>query len=656
MTRDNCNETEQNVNTFSAWIEAGARGVVELGTAHAPEQALRPALSRPRTPDEITFAVGASQGRDKFVESYEGLTLTDLATMLTEHGRILHMPADPGDPKADLPLITASPSLDGRHADESASGVSLLLLDADGAGNLQGLRTLLTEEGIAHIWAWSSRCAPDQDVHKYHVIIPLAAPVSFPNLDAVRAWKRAYCFAIGALRKMTGLPADMDRAMASPCQPYYVGRRLTEAAPPREVTFTGGRCLDLFKFVNALGFGQVRERQEAADKVRRSRAAAAVVALGVDGDVKIKAAHKWLAMPEQTAIIAEGNRDRAAFRLISLLDQGFDLSPETVLALATDWNERLCDPPLDMTVIEEKCQRVAGTMSADGARGFMLTAKYTGKAAEKIESKFAQPTTRPDDLPEPTDEGVDMDAIMAAMAKHSKALDMNVAMADRFASSEEKAAAKKALPQSESGIGPSVGVTIPGEDENKAEIELTVPEYPFHATGRDKLVRECVAALAAGGDVYQRSNRLVTIQRDPATGQVGIRDMTTGLTGTMLSSRAVFIEYKKTPEARAKKTGEFSFPFRHSTASKDVIGSVLENGSYEGVPTIASITEAPQFRSDGTVQTEAGYDPKTSTYLAMSTNLPHVGTSPAEAVVAAKFLFDLLKHFQFTTPARARGI
>ena len=33
-----------------------------------------------------------------------------------------------------------------------------------------------------------------------------------------------------------------------------------------------------------------------------------------------------------------------------------------------------------------------------------------------------------------------------------------------------------------------------------------------------------------------------------------------------------------------------------------------------------------------------------------------MGTSPAEAVVAAKFLFDLLKHFQFTTPARARGI
>lgn len=154
MTRDNCNETEQNVNTFSAWIEAGARGVVELGTAHAPEQALRPALSTPRTPDEITFAVGASQGRDKFVESYEGLTLTDLATMLTEHGRILHMPADPGDPKADLPLITASPSLDGRHADESRARVRVSIFS--GGGLRTSSRTPLTAMSADSRSVWRS--------------------------------------------------------------------------------------------------------------------------------------------------------------------------------------------------------------------------------------------------------------------------------------------------------------------------------------------------------------------------------------------------------------------------------------------------------------------------------------------------------------------
>lgn len=380
MTRENCNPVSFPVKNdadpsdprrLADWAWAGEIAILDLGTARAPELALRPALSEPRDSAEIKFTIGVAESKTARVEN-KTLTLLDLAEDFAAAGRTVR-------PKTDQSLIMASPSRDGHHADASATAVSVLLLDADGCGDLTGLRKLLCEEGIAHIFSWSSSCDPTAGVHKYHVVIPLCVPVSLETKEEVWRHKRAYAFLAGALGKIAGLSGSLDVMMASPMQPFFRGMRKTEDAPQREVFHQGGRTLDLFAFVNALGFEKVVDRQENLQKVRSSKARAMTAALNVDASDKVQAAHRWMQAPEQTEVTGEGGgkfggRDKALFRIASLLEQGFDLPTEMVRAMCYQWNLAYSDPPLPDYVIDEKCERLSGTNSNDDQRGFMIGA------------------------------------------------------------------------------------------------------------------------------------------------------------------------------------------------------------------------------------------------------------------------------------------
>ena len=380
MTRENCNPVSSSVKNdadpsdprrLADWAWAGEIAILDLGTARAPELALRPALSEPKDAAEIEITIGAAQSKTARVQN-QTLTLAALAADFAEAGRTVR-------PKTDQSLIMASPSCDGHHADASATAVSVLLLDADGCGDLSGLRKLLCEEGIAHIFSWSSSCDPAVGVHKYHVVIPLSTPALLGTREEVWRYKRAYAFLAGALGKIAGLSGALDVMMASPMQPFFRGMRKTEDAPPREVHVQGGRCLDLFALVNALGFEKVLDRQENLQKVRSSKARAMTAALNVDASDKVQAAHRWMQAPEQCEVTGEGGgkfggRDKALYRIASLLEQGFDLPTDLVRSLCYQWNLAYCDPPLPDYVIDEKCERLSGTNSNDDQRGFMIGA------------------------------------------------------------------------------------------------------------------------------------------------------------------------------------------------------------------------------------------------------------------------------------------
>ena len=155
--------------------------------------------------------------------------------------------------------------------------------------------------------------------------------------------------------------------------------------------------------------------------------------------------------------------------------------------------------------------------------------------------------------------------------------------------------------------------------------------------------------------MYQRNNRLVQIVPDDMGGYT-MHYMTQAQIASKISERAIVYEFKKTSAATLAKTGQASFPFRHRTASRDVVASVAEAGTYPGIPVLDSVTDAPQFLPDGTVQDKAGYDPRTRTYLAISTTLPPVGETRQDAVRAVRALMELLKDFPLSAPARGRGI
>ena len=87
-----------------------------------------------------------------------------------------------------------------------------------------------------------------------------------------------------------------------------------------------------------------------------------------------------------------------------------------------------------------------------------------------------------------------------------------------------------------------------------------------------------------------------------------------------------------------------------------LISKVLKLGHYPTLRPLSRVTNVPQFRSDGTIHAQRGYDAITRTFLTKSVDMPVLGETVSDAVDAAKTLMGLLKDFPFVDPRRARSI
>lgn len=630
------------------WTEAGARAVLDLGTAHAPEQALRPALSAAKTPDEITFTIGTAEGRDQGMGNID-LTLTELAATLTEQGQILHTPADGSDPKADLPLITASPSRDGRHKDVSATAVSLLLLDADGCGDLSGLRKLLTEEGIAHIWAWSSRCAPDQGVHKYHVIIPLAAPVSLedesPDHETVRAtYKHPYYFAIGALAKMASIPAPgLDPAMASPMQPFYVGRRLSADASPRRVSVVGGRCLDLMAFVHALGFGKVRAKQEQVQVARRSETRAAFEGLICDGDEnkRLIAARCDIERGGQFWGVgaSEPGRNNFLYDAATRLGVGFDLSESTVELVLRDLAATMVPPYEDENAIQGLIKRSRKGVT----EAFPFKWKLNDHVKFCAKCRAAQnPTSAPAPVSAPTPAPTPTKVVTGA------ASEVIVICPQCFSTSPATLAMCK---DCGSDLAKGNRIAMKAEPAGESETAVSDGREVIAVNDRTDAMAEGVVQVLSDAtktpNLFQRAGSLVEILNQPRRDRSGDTVYTPALRDLPDPLR---LAHLVAPRVAFKTTKKLVPP------PPAVMKMVMLMGTWPGIRPIEALISCPIVRRDGQVRTEAGYDAATHCYLIKDVTTDPIGETAEDATAALAKLLGLLADFPFRDRARGQSV
>lgn len=621
---------------FEDWIKAGEQAALSVGTARAPELALRPALSEVKAPAEIVFTIGTASNVLAPVEN-EFTTLADLAALMTERGRKV-------GPKDKQGLITAGTFSDGNRRDESTTSASLFLIDADGAGDLAGLRKLLTEEGIAHIFAWSSSCDPTKGAHKYHVAIPLSAPIAISDgagHEKVQAeFKHPYAFALGALGKIAGLPAPLDAAMASPCQPFYLAERKTEDAPPREVYVQGGRTLDLLTFVNALGFEKVVAEQDQVRVARRSETRAAIEGLTVDGDEnkRVIAARCDLAKdPDFWGVgKAEGGRHNAIFYAATRLGVGFDLNESVVENLLRDLAATM-DPPPD----EGEIVNGVNESRAHATEAHPFGWKYARHVKYCAKCRAAQnPTSAP--------------APAQAPAQTSAPAQAKVA----------KAGTKVPCPTCGAGTivndlglcmfcDAKVGVREQTESEPAGEVETAVSD------GREVIaVNDRTDAMAEGvvqalsdttktPNLFQRAGSLVEILNQPRRDRSGDTVYTPALRDLPDPLR---LAHLVAPIAAFKTAKKLVAP------PPAVMKMVMLMGTWPGIRPIEALISCPIVRRDGQVRTEAGYDAATHSYLIKDVTTDPIGETAEDATAALAKLLGLLADFPFRDRARGQSV
>jgi hypothetical protein len=153
-----------------------------------------------------------------------------------------------------------------------------------------------------------------------------------------------------------------------------------------------------------------------------------------------------------------------------------------------------------------------------------------------------------------------------------------------------------------------------------------------------KLVNdEAIRALAAAGDVYQRSGQLVRVRKTRKAGRLvpSIEPIPGAALGEKLSQVCRFIDGR----------GAIHVP-------DWCVPAVQARGEWDGVPHLAYAVEYPVLRPDGTVLQRTGYDEATQIFYCPSGAVELVPERPTynEMVDARERLLDLVVDFPFSQP------
>lgn len=140
---------------------------------------------------------------------------------------------------------------------------------------------------------------------------------------------------------------------------------------------------------------------------------------------------------------------------------------------------------------------------------------------------------------------------------------------------------------------------------------------------------------------YQRGGLIVSVYTDPGTEDTGIKELNPQNLVLRISEVATWMRYNSV----SQHWEVCDPPPRHSRILYDM-------AAYPSLPVLLGLSRQPYLRPDGSLMTEAGYDPLTKLFGVFDTHDFHVPEYPtrADALAALKELQALLGEFPFAQP------
>ena len=171
---------------------------------------------------------------------------------------------------------------------------------------------------------------------------------------------------------------------------------------------------------------------------------------------------------------------------------------------------------------------------------------------------------------------------------------------------------------------------------------------------RYETLEAVLSVLPEADNLYRRGNILVTVETETReevkiTKDVVTRHVSGSPKVVPLSIAGLGCLLTRIIEFGRWETIKGEFVSKRIDPPQWLIEAVRTNGVYPGVRALRSLAECPYPQPDGTIRTENGYDPNTSTYLQSHCELPPGPEKPDQndAEAAAKRLIDLVGDFPF---------
>jgi len=291
-------------------------------------------------------------------DSYAGHKFTGTFKQFIDH--VLVARAGEIAPKRCGWVVTPTSNINGHRTNASTTAMHALNLDCDGRGEWSRLVAALESIGMAYIAYQSGGWRPGE--HKWHLLLPLAAPFATVTQEKILMWKTLYHHARVLLGSLAGLVGEgFDPTCETPCQPVFITERREEVDPPRQVIWRTGHSLDL------MGIASTLPSVDDSDAEREFVAVEGRQLSNADLERVVKA----LVIPMQK--ILSGRRDLYLCLPGALLDRG--VSAEAVLEIVDEISRRCPGDP-----------RYTAAEVADKHREHMHCARTTVSKYEREET------------------------------------------------------------------------------------------------------------------------------------------------------------------------------------------------------------------------------------------------------------------------------
>ena len=154
------------------------------------------------------------------------------------------------------------------------------------------------------------------------------------------------------------------------------------------------------------------------------------------------------------------------------------------------------------------------------------------------------------------------------------------------------------------------------------------------------VVDQAEKVLFETGDYYQRAGMVVTVDTDPEFGGKRIRALTKN---ALVKDLAVNINWKRPAQGGGEH--DIDPPARH-------VNVLFDSAVFKHLNILRSIVRQPYLREDGSLMTNAGYDPTTGVYGVFDEKEYNVPDEPTreECIEALAELKTLLDEFPFQQP------
>lgn len=205
------------------------------------------------------------------------LTIADFAEILVEQGK-------KESPKAKAEIFGLFASSDGKRTDASVSAIYGIGLDCDGTGTWDRLRAILDKVGVGYIFYQSASWTPETP--KWRCILGLDQPFEIKSPEDRQKWKMIYGYVRALIGTLAGLKGvGFDFKVDNVSRIWYVGTRITNDAPARQVVWAPGTALSLEKLLIASPIASASTIRYGGDgEFRLSLAGLAFEATGDLGD------------------------------------------------------------------------------------------------------------------------------------------------------------------------------------------------------------------------------------------------------------------------------------------------------------------------------------------------------------------------------------